>query len=174
MSDQTERDRLTQLWNRPSCIRLLAEQLGRFPAEPTAVFVLDVDNFRQVNDDYGLHTGDAVLVEFAARLRAEIKREGEVGRWAGDEFFVMLRGADEKGACAVAETLCEAIRRTPFSPSPVYHLPPGLTFPITTTIGVAGCPPHGPTADDVLRAADLALRGAKSDDQRGTWRWATT
>lgn len=172
MSDETERDSLTNLWNRPSCLRLLAERLGSSPAEPTAVYMLDIDHFRDVNDEYGLHTGDAVLVEFAARLRAEIKGEGEVGRWAGNEFLVVLRGADEKRACAVAEALCEVIRRTPFTPSPVYHFPPELSIPITATIGVACCPPHGPTADDLQRAADLALRGAKGDAQPGTWRLA--
>jgi len=166
------RDYLTKLWNRPSCLRLLAKQLGVSSAEPTAVFMLNIDHFKDVNNEYGLHTGDAVLVEFAARLRAEINGEGEVGRWAGNEFFVMLRGADEKRACAVAEALCEVIGSTPFAPSPVYHFPPELRIPITTTIGVACCPPHGTTADDVQRAADLALRGAKGDDQPGTWHLA--
>jgi PleD family two-component response regulator len=103
LSDQTERDELTKVWNRRGCNRVLAEQLGGSPDEPTAVFMLDVDHFKQVNDEHGGHVaGDAVLVEFGARLRAEIKRDGEVGRWAGDEFFVILRGADEGRACEVA------------------------------------------------------------------------
>jgi len=169
LSDETERDSHTNLWNRLSCLRLLAQQLCGSPAAPAAVYIVDIDHLRQIDEKYGLNTGDDVLLEFAARLRAEIKGEGVVGRWSGNEFFVMLRGADEKRACAVAEALCKVIRRTPFTPSLVYQFP---GIPVTTTIGVACCPPHGPTADDVVRAADMALRGAKSDDQRGTWRLA--
>jgi diguanylate cyclase (GGDEF)-like protein len=159
LSDQPERDSLTNLWNRPICLRLLAEQLRGSPAEPAAVYIVDIDHLRQIDETYGIQAGEDVLVEFAARLRAEIKGEGEVGRWSGNEFFVMLRGADEKRACAVAEALCDVIRRTPFPPSRVYH--PELTIRITTTIGVACCPPHGPTADDVV-AVQTSASHAKS------------
>jgi GGDEF domain-containing protein len=62
-----------------------------------------------------------------------------------------------------SEALCAVIRGTPFS------LLTGPSVPITTTIGVACCPPHGPTADDVQRAADWALMEAKKADERGTW-----
>jgi diguanylate cyclase (GGDEF)-like protein len=164
LREEILRDELTKLWNRRGCNTALAEQLGGAPGEATAVFMLDIDHFKQVNDHHGGHAaGDAVLVEFANRLMSIIGAEGEIGRWSGDEFFVVLRGANEERACVVAETVCEVIRATEFS------LPSGAGISITTTVGVACCPPYGPTADDVQRAADLQLMETKRADNRGTW-----
>jgi diguanylate cyclase (GGDEF)-like protein len=162
--EAARRDDLTQLWNRAGCNRILAEQLGGAPEQPAGVLMIDVDHFKSVNDNHGGHAaGDAVLKEFAERLRQVVGGDGQVGRWSGDEFLAVLPGADQTHACNFADTICGAIR------APAFSLPGGVTLTVTATVGVACFPLHGSTADAVQRAADGALMQAKREDRRDQW-----
>ena len=142
-------DPLTGLANRAG----LAEALDRALAggAPLAVLALDLDGFKHVNDTLGHAAGDAVLVEVADRLRAIVPPEGTVARPGGDEFVLLLPGATENGARAVAEAILPAIA-APIDAD-------GTVAAVRTSVGIA----RGAGVDpaDLLRRADSALYAAK-------------
>jgi diguanylate cyclase (GGDEF)-like protein len=127
-----------------------------------AVLVLDLDHFKNVNDTHGHLAGDRVLAAVAGALRAEVRDRDLVGRFGGEEFVVMLAGADGDGAAEV-EAVAERIRRrvadlrvempTPDGPLTVHGL--------TVSIGVALSPDEGADLRTLLQIADAALYAAK-------------
>ncbi|SCL26953.1 diguanylate cyclase (GGDEF) domain-containing protein [Micromonospora nigra] len=164
-------DPLTGLWNyrylRES-LRREVERASRF-GRMLSVLALDLDRFKQVNDSYGHAAGDAVLAEFARRVRGEIREVDLAFRQGGEEFVVLLPETDARGAATVAERLGAAVRGTPV---PVEgHADARLAVPITVSIGIAVYPDHATTGGQVLEAADEALYAAKAGG-RDTWRVA--
>jgi diguanylate cyclase (GGDEF)-like protein len=159
-------DPLTGLWNyrylRES-LRREVERAGRF-GRMLAVLVLDLDHFKDVNDTYGHVAGDAVLAEFARRIRLGLREVDFAFRHGGEEFVVLLPETDAYGGAIVAERLGAAVRGRPV---PV----DGEQIPISVSIGVAVFPEHGDTSQRVLRAADEALYEAKKAG-RDTFRLA--
>ncbi|HEY0000930.1 MAG TPA: diguanylate cyclase [Actinoplanes sp.] len=155
-------DPLTGLWNyrylRES-LRREVERASRF-GRMLAVLVLDLDHFKEVNDTYGHAAGDAVLGEFARRLRLGLREVDFAFRQGGEEFVVLLPETDAYGGVIVAERLGAAVRDRPMSLDP-QHPERGDQIPVTVSIGVAVFPEHGTTADQVLQAADAALYAAK-------------
>ena len=114
---------------------------------PLSLCLLDVDDFKRVNDRLGHPVGDRVLSELAARLR----HGGEAFRVGGDEFAVLLPAHDAERAYAAVWALVDRIRSRPFGD--------GLT--LTTSAGVATLPPGAPERGDLVRLADAALYAAK-------------
>lgn len=161
-------DPLTGLWNyrylRES-LRREVERASRF-GRMLAVLVLDLDHFKEVNDTYGHAAGDAVLGEFARRIRIGLREVDVAFRQGGEEFVVLLPETDAYGGAIVAERLGAAVRDRP-----VPLDGPGEQIPITVSIGVAVFPEHGGTAQQVLAAADQALYAAKRAG-RDTYRLA--
>lgn len=160
-------DPLTGLHNRryamPHMARI-AERAAR-AQKPFAVMVADMDHFKRINDQYGHAAGDAVLVETARRLRENLRGIDLVARIGGEEFLIVLPGADLVNAKNAAARLCRVIRKTPFAV-------PGEVGGITATIsiGMTVCDPStGATrtvphsAETLLDRADKALYGAKAD-----------
>ncbi|MCU7726797.1 diguanylate cyclase [Actinoplanes sp. KI2] len=162
-------DPLTGLWNyrclRES-VRREVERASRF-GRMLAVLVLDLDHFKEVNDTYGHAAGDAVLGEFARRIRIGLREVDVAFRQGGEEFVVLLPETDAYGGVIVAERLGAAVRDRPVS------IDVGGVIPVTVSIGVAVFPEHGKTAQEVLQAADDALYAAKSAG-RDTYRLADT
>jgi diguanylate cyclase (GGDEF)-like protein len=165
-------DPLTGLWNyrylRES-LRREVERASRF-GRMLAVLVLDLDHFKEVNDTYGHPAGDAVLGEFARRIRIGLREVDVAFRQGGEEFVVLLPETDAYGGAIVAERLGAAVRDRPVRIDPRR---PGLIdrIPITVSIGVAVFPEHGGNAQQVLAAADDALYAAKKAG-RDTYRLA--
>ena len=160
-------DPLTGLWN----YRYLRigldheiERASRF-RRPLALLMLDLDKFKQVNDQYGHQVGDAVLVELASRMRAAGREVDVLARYGGEEFVVVLPETDASGAAHAASRLGAVIRAAPFCADTDHPLP------ITMSIGVAVFPGNGSTAGPLLRSADDALYAAK-DAGRDCWRFA--
>lgn len=159
-------DPLTGLWNyrhlRESIHREI-ERAARF-GRMLAVAVLDLDRFKDINDTYGHAAGDTVLVEFARRVRNEIREVDLAFRQGGEEFVVLLPETDVRGAVTVAERLCAAVRDNPFRVEP--HVGSGRRGPVsvsvTVSIGIAVYPDHADGGDEVLDAADDALYAAKA------------
>ncbi len=150
-------DPLTGLFNYRSlrdCMRRETDRAGRF-GRRLAVLALDLDHFKDINDRYGHAAGDAVLAEFAQRIRYEIREVDVAFRQGGEEFALLLPETDEVGGMVVAERLCEAIRRTSI------HVGE-LRISVTVSIGIAVFPDHGTTGPAVLQAADEALYAAKT------------
>jgi diguanylate cyclase (GGDEF)-like protein len=170
-------DPLTGLWNyrylRES-LRREVERASRFGRMLT-VLVLDLDHFKEVNDTYGHAAGDAVLSEFARRLRLGLREVDVAFRQGGEEFVVLLPETDAYGGAIVAERLGAALRDAPVTiDSRRNNATTGLPvdrIPITVSIGVAVYPEHGSTAQQVLDAADDALYSAKNSG-RDTFRLA--
>ncbi|MFF5079647.1 diguanylate cyclase [Actinoplanes sp. NPDC000266] len=154
-------DPLTGLWNyrylRES-LRREVERASRF-GRMLAVLVLDLDHFKDVNDTYGHAAGDAVLSEFARRIRIGLREVDVAFRQGGEEFVVLLPETDAYGGAIVAERLGAAVRDRPVPIDPLR--PDDLLIPVTVSIGVAVYPEHGAGAQQVLAAADAALYAAK-------------
>ena len=118
---------------------------------------LDLDDFKQVNDAHGHEVGDAVLREFAVRLRRCVRGTDFVARLAGDEFVVLLQGAGDMAAVAtrVAQSITAAMD-APFEIG-------ALRLPMAGSIGVALQEGSGCDGQHLLRAADTAMYAAKRD-----------
>ncbi|MCX4386838.1 diguanylate cyclase [Micromonospora peucetia] len=164
-------DPLTGLWNyrylRES-IRREVERATRF-GRMLSVLVLDLDRFKDVNDTHGHAAGDAVLAEFARRMRGEIREVDLAFRQGGEEFVLLLPETDARGAAIVAERLGAAIRDEPIAADG--HGGAAVAIGVTVSIGIAVHPDHGGTGQQVLDAADDALYAAKAAG-RDTWRIA--
>ncbi|PRY44375.1 diguanylate cyclase (GGDEF)-like protein [Geodermatophilus tzadiensis] len=149
-------DPLTGLGNRRSAERRLAGL--RLGAEPLSLAVVDVDRFKEVNDDTSHSHGDEVLRRVAALLREHSRLDDEVYRWAGDEFLVVLPTATQSQALAAVERLRAAVAEADWRDLP-------LTAPITVSIGVATAPADGagdpPGWRSLFDTADLHLFSAK-------------
>jgi diguanylate cyclase (GGDEF)-like protein/PAS domain S-box-containing protein len=117
-----------------------------------AVLLLDLDNFKEVNDTLGHASGDAVLSRVARALSVSTRSGDAVIRIGGDEFVLMLRGCGDDAALEVAKVLVAAVGSATALPAAA----------ITASIGIALFPEHGKTLDEVLRAADQAMYRAKA------------
>jgi diguanylate cyclase (GGDEF)-like protein len=153
-------DLLTGLPNRAYFTQLLDGPVkGRNNAavENFAVFMLDLDKFKQVNDTLGHAAGDQVLCEVAGRLKAAIRDTDVLARLGGDEFAIIqpLDDGEHEGAIALALRIIQAIERP-------YNLD-GHEIAIGTSIGIALAPHDGRDPKDLIKKADLALYAAKAE-----------
>jgi diguanylate cyclase (GGDEF)-like protein len=149
-------DALTGLANRSALDARLAQTCGG----ETLLF-LDLDGFKEVNDELGHAAGDEVLVAVAGRLRSCVDAQDLVGRFGGDEFAILLAGdLDEAAATGVAARVLASLQE-PISVQ-------GRRVAIDASIGIA-LPVHGQDADELLRHADRALYAAKASG-KGCWR----
>ncbi|MFB9237190.1 diguanylate cyclase [Plantactinospora siamensis] len=166
-------DPLTGLWNYrylKESIRREVERASRF-GRMLSVLALDLDRFKDVNDTYGHAAGDAVLVEFARRIRAVVREVDLAFRQGGEEFVVLLPETDARGAVRAAERLGAAIRGNPVSAPTGAPGDPPVLVTISVSIGIAVYPDHATTGQLVLDAADDALYAAKAAG-RDTYRLA--
>ncbi len=100
-------DSLTNLWNRRKIFEFFEEELDRRGREHIAVGVImiDIDNFKQINDNYGHSAGDKVLSEVAFRLKNSLRRYDKIGRYGGDEMLIVLPNCDHDNVISIAERL---------------------------------------------------------------------
>ena len=148
-------DDLTGLPNRREFERVTDEALLAAERFNTGVCVMliDLNGFKQINDTLGHQFGDLVLRAAAKRLRDAVRDTDVVARWGGDEFVILLPGVeDASGVRASAERIGGLLGGTPIAED----------VTITAAIGAALFPRHGTTLDDLVRAADEAMYGAKS------------
>jgi diguanylate cyclase (GGDEF)-like protein len=144
-----ERDPLTGLANRRAFDRALAELSGT--DQPGALIVLDLDNFKQVNDRYGHQRGDELLRSVAREIRRRIRGGDLVARLGGDEFAIVLRGADPARAQVIAADLRAGVRQVGEA------LP--LRAPFDASVGVAPLGSDGAT--ELVGRADAAMYRVK-------------
>jgi diguanylate cyclase (GGDEF)-like protein len=156
MTEIARTDPLTGLLNRRHMEERLEEEVARFRAQGTAFSVIlsDVDHFKQINDQHGHDAGDRVLAGVATVFNRGLRGGDAVARWGGEEFLVLLPGADLSAAEEVAQRLRLAAER---------HLAEagGLSQTLTLTFGVAGFA-GGTSIDACLKAADEALYRGKA------------
>ncbi len=148
-------DDLTGLPNRREFERLTDEALLAAERFNTGVCVMliDLNGFKQINDSLGHQFGDLVLRAAAKRLSEAIRDTDVVGRWGGDEFVILLPGIQDGSAVrSSAERIGGLLGGTPIAND----------VTVTAAIGAALYPRHGTTLDELIRAADVAMYGAKS------------
>ena len=151
------RDSLTGLWNHNRVLEILIEEMARSERQgiPVSVAMLDLDHFKRVNDTHGHLVGDEVLREVARRLQKAVRIYDSVGRFGGEEFVVVLPGADRQNAMRAAERIRADISRDPIETT---------VGPLTITASLGVVTRHTELANDataLLVAADGALYEAK-------------
>ncbi len=149
------RDALTQVGNRVA-LEITADReiaMARRTGQPTAILVLDIDHFKNINDQYGHSAGDNVLIDVAQRLRENCREVDSIFRYGGEEFVVLLSQTEEIGAAAIAERIRAAIAN--MTTEYQQH-----AIKITASIGIA-CLNRGEALAAWFERADSALYLAK-------------
>jgi diguanylate cyclase (GGDEF)-like protein len=148
-------DALTRVGNRRRFDRDLEDALdaARAGAHPVALAMVDLDDFKQLNDTYGHPAGDDVLRRVAATIGASIRAGDVVYRYGGEEFCVLLSAATRDEAAVIAERIRARIESTPIP------IDGGLTVAVTASVGLAGA--ANEDSRSLLAAADRALYAAK-------------
>ncbi|MBV8881367.1 MAG: sensor domain-containing diguanylate cyclase [Planctomycetaceae bacterium] len=167
---QSNQDRLTHLWNHAHFEKRLRKEVDRAKANggKCAVVMIDVDDFKKVNDVYGHEAGNLVLKHVAKTLASTVRSEdivarapgpATVARFGGDEFELVLPGAGKEEARLVANRLVKALGNRKLGID-------GKVLRLSISVGAAVYPDHAATADDLLVKADEALyvskRGGKN------------
>ena len=159
LREQATHDPLTHLWNRGVILEMLTQELERERRDelPVSVVMLDLDQFKHVNDTYGHMAGDAVLRETARRIRQGLRMYDMVGRYGGEEFVIVLPGCDAAAAHNLAERVRTGLRAEPMDTSEGAIL-------VTCSAGVACTTEMACTdSEQLLAAADAALYRAKAN-----------
>jgi len=157
-------DVLTFLPNRRKIIGDLQAEVIRAAryGSPLSISLVDIDHFKNVNDNYGHLTGDETLRTIAARLRDQIRHPDTIGRYGGEEFLIVLPNSDSKDATEQAARLCQQIRDLKIDTEK--H-----QFTVTISVGVAQFRNGQENWEQFLSRADDALYQAK---ENGRDQWA--
>jgi len=150
-------DPLTGLYNRRTILDLLEEELNRRHRHkhPLSFLMMDLDHFKNINDQWGHPAGDEVIVSFASKCRSVMREYDKMGRFGGEEFVMILPETGMPDAMLVAERI-----RKVTSAMVVRPKPGSATIPVTVSIG-ATTVADGDNAESVLARADEAMYEAK-------------
>ncbi|MCW8139673.1 MAG: diguanylate cyclase [Planctomycetota bacterium] len=150
---QATTDALTQLASRACIEQALRQELeaARVRRQPLAVVLLDVDDFKRINDTLGHEVGDEVLAALAHRVTRVLRHDDAAGRWGGEELLLVLPATDLEGGLIAARKVVAQVSERPLA----------REVKATVSAGVAAFPGHGATAEALVRAADVALYAAK-------------
>ena len=159
ITHQAMHDPLTGLPNRVLVIERLNQAIDYAHRNKTclAVFILDLNNFKDINDTLGHPEGDLILQQVATRIPSALRASDTVGRLGGDEFAVVLPDIDEKHAVDVGEKIIHAMQ-------PAFNLS-DQTVSINASIGIALYPEHGEDQSTLIRHADVAMYNSKRSSQ---------
>ncbi|MEW6200943.1 MAG: sensor domain-containing diguanylate cyclase [bacterium] len=154
-------DGLTGLFNRRYFLQRLEREIEKSRRRniPISLLMLDIDNFKRVNDTHGHPVGDQVIAEISNRLKETVSDKGIICRYGGEEFAVLLIDADWYKAHPVAEAIRANIAD---SPIPVTSDGKRLSVNITISIGVSCCPTDSKDLKKLIYKADQALYLAKA------------
>jgi diguanylate cyclase (GGDEF)-like protein len=150
-------DPLTRLWNRRGATDLLNSALKEAVKHnhTIGVCLADIDNFKQINDQFGHQVGDQVLRRVASSIVASVRPQDIVCRYGGEEFLVIVHDTDEKGCMAIGERICDGMRHLTINTR-------SGSVPATISVGVALRGRGDPISSERLIAlADEALYKSK-------------
>ena len=162
----SEIDGLTKIFNRVATEQKITEYISENPKETSLVLLLDLDNFKAVNDVFGHIEGDHLLVETAEKLEHFFRSTDIVGRLGGDEFIVFLPSVKEMDIDPLVSRIIEQLKKE-------YHTP-DLHFEVTASIGVAHYPKDGNSFSELYHCADIALYDAKRSGKSRYSRYQAT
>ncbi|WP_373002073.1 diguanylate cyclase [Marinobacter sp.] len=156
LQEEAIRDPLTNLFNRRYLLESLNRELSRAQREhyPVTLMMVDLDHFKQLNDEYGHAAGDQVLVDFSRLLCDGMRKADVVCRWGGEEFLIMMPGLSMADA---HQRMMEWRRRN----SPMEIALGDRQLEVRFSSGLATAPEHGCNPDDLINATDEALYLAK-------------
>ena len=159
LQDLAITDKLTGLRNRRFFDQRLAEEIQRATryAKPLSLLLLDIDDFKRVNDTYGHAAGDLVLQSLGRSLPGQLRQVDLAARYGGEEFIIILPETDFVGAKLVGERIRRVVADTPVS------LSDGRQINVTVSVGVACFPMCGDKAESLIEHADQALYTAKHE-----------
>jgi diguanylate cyclase len=154
-------DGLTGIYNRKAFDRYISELMQKNTSAKTAfaILMVDIDNFKAVNDSYGHQTGDRALLALAHKCRSLIRNEDFIARYGGEEFIIVLPNASLRNAVKKANLICKAISDTRYS---LEDIQDDRLLALTVSIGVSAFQ-KGDTAKTVIDRADQALYTAKNN-----------
>jgi diguanylate cyclase (GGDEF)-like protein len=156
------RDPLTGLANRLRLVETLREQIPALaPGQKLALFFLDLDGFKDINDTLGHPVGDELLAMVGERLEGILGSKGMTVRFGGDEFAVLAPISQTEEIAKIAERIIETVRQPVSAAEHILN--------VGVTLGVSLAPEHGTEPEELLRRADIALYKAKADG-RGSHR----
>jgi diguanylate cyclase (GGDEF)-like protein len=156
-------DDLTRLFNSRYLNLVLRRESKRASrsGRPLSLLFIDLDGFKQVNDTHGHLAGSKALVEASVIVRGSARETDVAARFGGDEFAVVLPDTGREGAVSVAERIRDRIAACQFLASD------GLSIHLTASIGVATLPDVAASAEELLRAADVAMYRVKDAGKNG-------
>ncbi|KTB73397.1 MULTISPECIES: GGDEF and EAL domain-containing protein [Pseudomonas] len=148
-------DNLTNLGNRPAFIRNLDERFARDTDTPMSLLLVDIDNFKRINDSLGHQTGDKLLISLARRLRNTLSPTDVLARFASNEFAVLLDNTDQEAGQATASQVLATLDKPMFVDNQLIS--------VTGSVGLACAPLHGRDPQTLMKNAGLALHKAKAN-----------
>ncbi|MHA6495429.1 putative bifunctional diguanylate cyclase/phosphodiesterase [Pseudomonas borbori] len=154
-------DNLTKLPNRLLLEDRIEQALNTAQRESSsfALMFMDLDGFKAVNDAFGHHVGDLLLIGVAERLRATLRAQDTLARLGGDEFVLLVKIASPDDAAALAEKLCDSINQPFVLPRHELH--------VSASIGIAVYPGDGEDGRDLMLHADAAMYHTKNSGRNG-------
>lgn len=162
LEELSEKDKLTDLYNRRKMEKEMKEQYYLFKRYkiPFALLMMDIDDFKQINDTYGHMIGDKVLIKIAEILKNNIRASDIASRWGGEEFLIMAEDSNLKQAVDTAERIRKIIENEQFTKD----------IKVTVSIGVASIEdyPDISDIDELISAADKKLYDAKRKGKNRT------
>ncbi len=148
-------DNLTSLGNRPYFIRSLEERFVSEPPPRLSLMLVDIDNFKRINDTLGHQTGDKLLTSLARRLRNSMSRDTVLARFASNEFAILLDDMDVEGGQRLAADVLRTLDKPLFVD--------GQLISVSGSVGLACAPLHGRDPQTLMKHAGLALHKAKAN-----------
>ncbi len=149
----SEIDHLTQMYNRRKITELFDREITRYKRYkyPLSIILIDIDYFKEINDQFGHIQGDITLKEIASIIKNEARETDYVGRWGGEEFLIVCPQTDINGVRTLAKKLCNSISEYSFTG--VGHK--------TASFGITTCSDNS-SFENMINQADKALYTAKS------------
>jgi diguanylate cyclase len=153
LKDMAQRDSMTRLYNHETAFIKLKEEINRAKRinYPLSIIIVDIDDFKQINDRYGHPTGDSIIRKIAFIIQEQTRSTDIVGRYGGEEFIIILPDTHLSAAMQLSERIRQSIISTPMN----------IDMPVTLSGGV--CEYHGESLDDFIRMADKRLYDAKNN-----------
>ncbi|WP_300831843.1 sensor domain-containing diguanylate cyclase, partial [uncultured Bilophila sp.] len=159
ITEQARLDEMTGLYTKTATERLIKGLLAKNAQGKYAFFIFDIDNFKNVNDEFGHAFGDAVIKEFTKIIRSRFRKDDLIGRIGGDEFAAFIPLPHAGWATNKAQELSKALN--------TIYTEQAAQWKLSASIGVAIAPQDGTTFEALYRKADLALYETKKRGKNG-------
>jgi diguanylate cyclase (GGDEF)-like protein len=161
LSEMVYRDELTGLYNRRHFYEVARVEVekAKISKRPLAVFLMDLDKLKTINDEYGHAVGDTVLANLGRVIAAHTRGDDVPARLGGDEFGIVMPGTDKRGAFSLARRLWADLEQIPMYESG------GTALTVTVSIGLAGYPWGGETIEEMIQWADADMYANKVSRQ---------